>query len=112
MSTESTESTEGLREIVEDLRERVAELEARLDERPDHHETMAGVSDQRDAAVVDALETGDVVGPRRLQRLYNRHTDVQNKTTLRNRIKNLTTDGPFEHVAHSQWRYTGGDRDE
>lgn len=97
-----------LREEVEALRERVAYLEARLQARPEHDADRPGISDHRDRSVVAALDEGQVVGAKQLRALYRRETDVRANATLRNRVKDLVTDGPFERVDGRRWRYTGG----
>ena len=100
-----------LREEVSSLRERVAELEDLVAELTDDAPSTAGYGDSRDQAVIAVLNPGERVPLKRLQALYRRETDIRNGATLKERVKALTQDGPFERVATQAWRYTG-DRDE
>jgi len=114
------------------LEARVADLEARLDDdataaataddalaadgegdTADADADDGRFGDHRDHAVLDAIDDGTVVGLRTLRSLYHTHTDVQSGDTVKNRIKRLTTDGPFERAGTQAWRYTpaGGDGD-
>lgn len=65
--------------------------------------------DHRDQSVINAFEPGDEATVERFQSLYRARTDVKGRRTLRDRIKNLTTYGPFERTGFQQWRYTGGE---
>lgn len=101
------------------LRDRVDDLERRLDRLESDGSAAAdtsqpGVSDHRDAAVVDALEHGQVVNASDLHALYRKRTDICDSDTSRQRVKQLVTNGPFGRVGPgpARWRYTGGEPSE
>lgn len=101
-------------EELDQLRERVAELEATVEELQDSGEktSSGGFGDWRDQAVLAELESGDRLSVRDLKSLYRTKADIANARTAKDRIKSLTSDGPFETVAHATWRYTGGEDSE
>lgn len=65
--------------------------------------------DHRDREVLDVLrrENPDTVTLTEFQRLYRQCTDICRKDTLKDRIRFLTTYGPFERERGQTWRYLG-----
>lgn len=65
--------------------------------------------DHRDQAVLDILEqkNPDRVSLQQLRSLYRKATDVRQSETLKERIRFLTTEGPFEHAGGQTWTYSG-----
>lgn len=80
---------------VQDLQERVAELEA--GEEPTD-ETVE--YDDRDNAVIEHLEPGEPVKIAELRRLYRRHTDIRGDDTLKKRVRGLVA-GPDFRIARA-----------
>ena len=89
------------------LEHRVNRLEARFPQSTKGPETNADVFDARDRRVVEIIDANDkeTVTLGELQDLYRRHTDVRNPRTLKQRVKALTTAGPFEPEQNNVWRY-------
>lgn len=66
--------------------------------------------DRRDESVLAVLaeDNPDTVSPSRLQTIYRKTTDIRNKATLRERIKDLVNHGPLEQVSNSnRFKYVG-----
>jgi hypothetical protein len=96
---------------VERLRQRVADLEACLDE-TDASESSAlptGARDHRDAAVLEALEAGERVTSSRLQKLYRKRTDIHREDTVLERQRELAKSDAFEILGPGRFRYQPGD---
>jgi cell division septum initiation protein DivIVA len=92
---------------VERLRQRIADLEARLDE-ADASESSTlptGARDHRDAAVLEALEAGERVTSSRLQKLYRERTDIHREDTVQERQRALTKGDAFEILGPGRFRY-------
>jgi uncharacterized Zn finger protein len=108
--------------VVRELHEQRETLEATVEnqqDRIDRLELLAtsigdieidGVEDKRDKAVMNAIRANDndEVSLRQLQTLYRKHTDIRKDSTLRDRIKNLMKNGPFEPAGPQRWVYVGG----
>lgn len=116
MSSDSIDADliESLRQRIDELEERVDELE---DEKNDPTNTTSGGSgvggaDSRDQAVLDQLNEGDIVSVAGLKKLYQTHTDIRTKNTLKNRVKALTNRPEFDIVAPGKWQFVGGEPDE
>lgn len=75
---------------------------------------MSPEFDHRDEAVLKTLvaRNPETVGVKKLQKIYKRRTDVRDKETLRDRVKELTTQGPFEYEGSSKWRFTAHTEEE
>jgi uncharacterized protein Yka (UPF0111/DUF47 family) len=106
-------------ELVTTLLKRVNELEERVDDleqtvsKPKNQSTGSrSGTDGRDQAVLDQLEDGDVVNVRKLKQLYRTNTDIRAKRTLKNRVKSVTNRPEFEYLAPGKWQYVGGDDSE
>lgn len=65
--------------------------------------------DYRDQAVLDAIEAQDCerVSLSDLQKAYQQLTDVRARETMRERIKFLVENGPFDEIGTQTWEYTG-----
>jgi hypothetical protein len=74
------------REEFEALRERVADLEARLDDQRRYEDPGL---DRMDATVLDTIEPGATLTKRALVNLYKQRTQVTNPSTAKQRAKNL-----------------------
>jgi len=72
-------------------------------------EPMTQSWDHRDQAVLDALDEAELdrVTLSDLRHAYRSQTDVRTNRKLKERIRHLTTEGPFERVKFQVWRYTG-----
>ncbi len=72
-------------------------------------EPMTQSWDHRDQAVPDALDEAELdrVSLTDLRHAYRSKTDVRDNHTLKERIKHLTREGPFERVKFQVWRYDG-----
>ncbi|WP_455448286.1 hypothetical protein [Natrinema thermotolerans] len=81
---------------VQDLKERVAKLEALHEDSIDE----AADYDDRDAAVIEHLEPGEPVKVTRLHKLYRRHTDIRADDTLKKRVRGLVA-GPNFRIARA-----------
>lgn len=64
--------------------------------------------DWRDQAVLDVLEekSVEVIGLGDLQSLYQHETDICDKETMKERIRLLVKNGPFEKVGLQKWRFS------
>lgn len=51
--------------------------------------------DDRDAAVIEHLESGETVKISRLRKLYRRHTDIRDDGTLKERVQGLVAGPDF-----------------
>lgn len=102
------EQREALEATVEDQQDRIDRLELLATSIGDID--IDGVEDKRDKAVVNAIRANDSdeVSLRQLQDLYKKHTDIRKQSTLRERIKNLMENGPFEPAGRQRWMYVGG----
>lgn len=90
------------RALVEALRKRVKQLES------DPTANVGdGVSDPRDAAVLEQLEVGDIVRGGDLRQLYKAETDVQNRDTLEKRVRNLKDRPQLVDRGYGRWEYVG-----
>jgi len=103
---------------VDALRERLTELEARVDGDVgaetetttdggrDPREFLNVPADHRDAAVVGTLHPGETYGIYDLRDAYRRETDIRAKDTLRERTKSLLQASVFERVGNNRlWRF-------
>ena len=72
-------------------------------------EPMTQSWDHRDQAVLDALDEAELekVSLSDLRHAYRSQTDVRTSEKLKERIRHLTKNGPFERVKFQVWRYTG-----
>jgi len=110
MSTEtpSTSAEQSDEEIVElrrelaALRRRVTELEQRINSTST---LPPAASDYRDARVLDVLSRGQTLHLRQLRSIYFDLTDIRDKETVRDRIKDLVESEVFEKVGQQRWRY-------
>lgn len=85
-----TNDTDELRQRVDRLESRVAELERLLEQDGQNHsEGSADGLDSRDAAVVGALEHGESYTRRELMKLYMKQTDIRREKTAKRRTKQL-----------------------
>lgn len=113
------ENSPATKEEVARLRKRVAQLEDIVEELQSaaggesSSPSDVGFADDRDRAVLDALEPGDVVTPPKLGALYRKHTDVRNKQTTRSRVESLTASPKFERLKQgtvpAKFRFVGGE---
>lgn len=94
-----------LREEIEALRERVAELESHV--ATGSSTLPPAASDYRDARVLEALDQGETVPLRKLRELYLDLTDVRESDTLRKRIKTIAESEAFEKTGQQRWKYVG-----
>jgi hypothetical protein len=71
---------------------------------------VEGVDSPHDRAVIDAIRAADKreYTIEELRTLYKRHTNIRRSETLKQRVKTLTTQGPFEQMSTQRWLYTGG----
>jgi hypothetical protein len=92
---------------VERLRQRVTDLEARLDEADASGSSAlpTGARDHRDAAVLEVLEAGERVTSRDLQKLYRKRTDIHRDDTVEERQRELTKRDAFEILGYGEFRY-------
>lgn len=120
---------------VEELRERVAELESRDEAREaelrelhalvealqkkvasnseqNSEESRPDGVDHYDAAVLERLEPGETVSLQLLRRLYQTNTRITDENTVKKRVKALTKRPEFEHVGSNTWRYRRGEDDD
>lgn len=104
MSDDLADRVEALERTVEQLTERVEDLEAS----PESRASADGTLDQYDAHVLDALEAGETVALGRLQSLY-RSSGIVQKSTLKQRVKRLTSMPYFEHAGRHSWRFKGSE---
>lgn len=101
-------------ELVHALQQRVNELEKRV-ERLENGSSSGGSRSgvgPRDQSVLNQLEDGDVVTVSGLKQLYQTHTDIRTKRTLKNRVKAITNRPEFTLLTPGKWEYTTGDDDE
>lgn len=66
--------------------------------------------DRRDESVLAVLaeENPDTVSLQRIQTLYRKTTDVRNKETLRERVRDLVTHGPLQETSKlNTYEYVG-----
>lgn len=119
----ANEQVEALLGVVRSLYENqqtIASNQREINERVERLELLAtsfgtideieGVEDQRDKAVLKAIQARDQeeFSLRDFRQLYKAHTDVRKDETLRDRIRNLTQNGPFETCGRQKWLYVGG----
>jgi chromosome segregation ATPase len=89
------------------LRERLDDLEARLDETTTSASSLpAGAKDYRDRAVLKQLDAGDVVDAAQMHSLYDEHTDIRDSDTRLDRVKHLLESDAFERTGDRYWRHT------
>ncbi|MHC3381635.1 hypothetical protein [Haloarcula sp. H-GB5] len=64
--------------------------------------------DHRDVAVLQVIQAWnpEQVSITKIQEIYTRQTDMQEKTMIRNRTKELVDRGPFENVDGTTWQFT------
>lgn len=88
------------------LQERVSRLE-RIVGIKEGDDASTSPFDHMDRTVLAVLESKDpdIVRTTDLQTLYQRHTKIRRKQTLRKRIKRLTKEGPFENTGTNRWTY-------
>lgn len=104
----SPEEVAALRRRIEDIEDRVEELESGSSSSVG----SSGGPGHRDQAVIDQLESGDIVTVSGLKKLYRTNTDIRSERTLKNRVKSLTNRPEFDWTAPGKWRYNEGDSDE
>lgn len=95
------------------LRQRIADLEERLDEVESSSSTKTGGSgpgDHRDNAVIEQLVEGKQYRLNQVARLYREHTDVRNRKTAKERAKTLVEGRTFAIVGTDNFRFRGGGR--
>lgn len=63
--------------------------------------------DDRDIGVLNQLDEGQVVTPETIKMLYRRFTDVRRPSTLKRRVKNLTSQPEFVSAGFRRWVYQG-----
>lgn len=112
MSADSVDEQafKALLQRVEELEEKVDELESGSNSKSKSR-NVSGAG-PRDQAVLDQLDVGEVVTVGNLRQLYQMHTDIRTKSTLKNRVRTITNRPEFEFVSPGKWRYIGGDDDE
>lgn len=108
--TPVSDPAEDVREEIEALRERVAELEAQVG--TGSSTLPPAASDYRDARVLEAIDVGDDVHLRDIRELYTDRTDIRDGETLRDRVKDLVESEAFDHVGTQRWRYLGSGGDQ
>lgn len=106
------DDVERLRQEVRELRDRVADLEAQVDQSSsttsmERSTLPPAAKDYRDARVLEAFSPGTEVNVNQLQALYRQRTDIRESDTLRKRIKRLVTGEAFETIDRGRWRYRG-----
>lgn len=101
-----------LRDEYEELYDRVGELEAVA--AATEVDVGGPYFDRRDRDVLGVLlqQRPERVTSKDLQNLYKKHTDIRQKETLKERVKNLVKRGPFDKIDHAEWRYRGGSADD
>lgn len=122
------EQVEQLADLLSTMHSELCRLEAKnrqLETRLEKLETVNGLDgeestlsevsrlDHRDEKVVKAIvaDGRERVSLKELRELYRNHTDIRAEETLRERTRDLTKRGPFEHeqrgLNSSVWRFTG-----
>jgi hypothetical protein len=114
--------SEALMETVRSLLETQQSLVATIEDqqrRIERLETLAttfgeidvdGIESPHDRAVIDAIRAGDKreYTLEDLRTLYKQHTNIRRSETLKQRVKTLTTQGPFEQISAQRWLFIGG----
>lgn len=102
------ETQQSLLETIEDQQRRIERLETLATTFGEID--VQGVDSPHDRAVIDAIRAADKreYTIEELRTLYKRHTNIRRPETLKQRVKTLTTQGPFEQISAQRWLYTGG----
>lgn len=102
------ETQQSLLNTIEDQQRRIERLETLATTFGEIE--VQGVDSPHDRAVIDAIRSDDKreYSLEELRTLYKRYTNIRRSETLKQRIKTLTTQGPFEQVSAQRWLYTGG----
>jgi hypothetical protein len=102
------ETQQSLLETIEDQQRRIERLETLATTFGEID--VQGVDSPHDRAVIDAIRAGEKreYSLEELRDLYKQHTNIRRSETLKQRVKTLTEQGPFEQVAAQRWLYTGG----
>jgi len=95
---------------VNDLLDRIAQLEQRLDKLESEQEAEVSTAGHRDSAVLERLEAGEAVTVREFQSLYRRHTDMVNSSKIADRIRGLVSRPEFEQCGRQVWQYAPEER--
>lgn len=105
---ELQETQQSLLETIEDQQRRIERLETLATTFGEIE--IQGVDSPHDRAVIDAIRAADKreYTLEELRTLYKRHTNIRRSETLKQHVKTLTAQGPFEQVSAQRWIYTGG----
>ena len=110
LRAELNETRETLLKENAELKKRVVDLEDQLDGAGG---AVDGTFDQHDATVLDLLDgrEGEVFTGRQIIKLYQGHTGIRRKDTLKRRAKDLIQSPVFESFGGGRGRFLGGDGD-
>jgi len=89
------------------LKERVAALEERLDEKDGNHSATEQTGlDHRDAAVIAEMEHGGTYSGLQVKRMFKKYTDIRQEKTAKERAKALTNKDVFKQTRNG-YTYRG-----
>ena len=97
---------EALHKKIEALEERVDDLESGGEGSP----SSSGWGDRRDQAVIATLEMGETYSSPELHDRYRAETDIRNKKTLKQRVREIKRSGLLEPVGYGAYEFRGEER--
>lgn len=96
---------DALHRKIEALEERVETLESG----GEGSSSSSRWGDRRDQAVIATLEIGETYSSPELRDRYRAETDIRNKKTLKQRVREIKRSGLLEPVGYGEYRFMGDD---